>query len=222
MGRMFNYLDERLDLSPLLKKFADHPVPDHANPLKTRSAFIYCFGGISFLIILIQLLTGMFLMFYYVPSPDHAYNSVVYIQSEVAFGAFVHNLHRVGASATVVMVVLHMLRVFLTGSYKKPRELNWVAGVFLLFIVLGFGFTGYLLPWDQKAYWATTVGVNLVESVPLIGDFLAEVLMGGRDAGALTLPRFYAIHVMFLPALLIIFLAAHFFMVRRQGISRPL
>ena len=115
-----------------------------------------------------------------------------------------------------------MLRVFVTGSYKNPRELNWIAGLFLLLIVLAFGFTGYLLPWDQKAYWATTVGVNMVATVPLFGDFLAEVLMGGPEVGALTLTRFFAVHVMFLPILLIVFLAAHFFMVRRQGISRPL
>lgn len=222
MGKIYKFIDERLNLSPLLQELADRPVPEHANPLKHPSAFMYCFGGVAFLIILIQVLTGMFLMLYYVPAPDHAYDSVAFIQNEVAFGAFVQSMHRVGASAAVIMVVLHMLRVFLSGSYKKPRELNWIAGVFLLLIILAFGFTGYLLPWDQKAYWATTVGVNMVGSVPLVGDFLAGVLAGGRDAGAITLSRFFAVHVMFLPALLVIFLLAHFFMVRRQGISRPL
>jgi menaquinol-cytochrome c reductase cytochrome b subunit len=222
VGRIYKFVDERLNLGPLLRKMGATPVPDHANPLRSRSAFIYCFGGIAFFIIVLQILPGMFLLLYYVPSPDHAWESVTYIQNEVSFGAFVHGLHKVGASAAVVMVLLHMLRVFFTGSYKNPRELNWMAGVFLLFIVLGFGFTGYLLPWDQKAYWATTVGVNMVASVPLVGEFMAGVLMGGNDAGALTLARFFAIHVMFLPALLVIFLAAHFFMVRRQGISHPL
>lgn len=222
MGRIYKFVDDRLNLSPLLDKIANTPVPDHANPLKSPSAFIYCFGGISFFIIVLQILTGMFLMLYYVPSPDHAWASVTYIQKEVLFGPLVHGLHKVGASALVVMVFLHMLRVFFTGSYKNPRELNWVVGVFLLFIVLAFGFTGYLLPWDQKAYWATTVGVNMVASVPLVGDFMASVLMGGKDAGALTLTRFFAVHVMFLPALLVIFLVIHFFMVRRQGISHPL
>lgn len=222
MGRIYTFIDKRLNLTPTLQKFANYPVPDHANPLKTPKALIYCFGGIAFLIIVLQILTGMFLMLYYVPSPDHAYESVNYIQNEVTFGAFVRSLHTIGASAAVVMVVLHMLRVFLTGSYKNPREMNWIVGVFLLFIVLTFGFTGYLLPWDQKAYWATTVGVNLIASVPLVGDFLAGVLMGGSDAGAVTLVRFFTIHVMFLPVLLVIFLVAHFFMVRRQGISHPL
>ena len=222
MGKIYQFMDQRLNLTPLLKKIADHPVPDHANPLKTRSAFIYCFGGISFLVILLQILTGAFLMLYYVPSPDHAYASVSYIKNEAAFGGFVSNLHRVGASAAVLMVFLHMLRVFFTKSYKNPRELNWVAGVFLLFIVMGLGFTGYLLPWDQKAYWATTVGLNILEGVPLAGGFLADALRGGSEVGMLTLTRFFVIHVMFLPGLLILFLAAHFFMVRRQGISHPL
>jgi menaquinol-cytochrome c reductase cytochrome b subunit len=219
---MYRFLDERLNLSPLFAGIADREVPDHANPLKTPLALIYCFGGITFFIILLQALTGVFLMLYYVPSPEEAYASVNYIQNETSFGSLIRGLHAVGASAAVVMVSLHMGRVVLTGSYKKPRELNWIAGVFLLLIVAGFCFTGYLLPWDQKAYWATTVGVNMIASVPLVGDFLAAALRGGSEVGSLTLVRFFVIHVMFLPALLTIFLAAHFFMVRRQGISRPL
>jgi menaquinol-cytochrome c reductase cytochrome b subunit len=222
VGKIYQFIDTRLNITPLLKKLADHPVPDHANPAKTRWAFIYCFGGIAFFILLLQALTGIFLMLYYVPSPDHAYASTLYIKNEVAFGGFVLNFHRVGGSAAILMVLLHMLRVFLTKSYKNPRELNWIAGVVLLFIVLGFGFTGYLLPWDQKAYWATVVAINMVETIPLVGDFLAYAIRGGSEVGTLTLVRFYVIHVMFLPILLVIFLAAHFFMVRRQGISHPL
>jgi menaquinol-cytochrome c reductase cytochrome b subunit len=222
VNRIYKFLDERLNLSPLVKDIAEHPVPDHANPLKTPSALMYCFGGIAFFIILLQVLTGVFLMLYYVPSPDHAYASVSYIQNETAFGFLVQGVHRVGASVLVVMVLLHMLRVVFTGAYKNPRELNWVVGIFLLLVVVGFSFTGYLLPWDQKAYWATTVGVNMVATIPLIGEFLADVLRGGSEVGALTLVRFFVIHVMFLPALLVAFLAAHFFMLRRQGISGPL
>jgi menaquinol-cytochrome c reductase cytochrome b subunit len=222
VGKIYQFIDKRLNITPLLKEVADHPVPDHANPLKTRSAFIYCFGGISFFILLLQVLTGMFLMLYYVPSPDHAYASVTYIKNEVAFGGFVQNLHRVGASAAVLMVFLHMMRVYFTKSYKNPRELNWIVGVVLLFIVVGFSFSGYLLPWDQKAYWATTVGINMMETIPLLGGFLADALRGGSEVGTLTLVRFFVFHVMFLPVLLVIFLVAHFFMVRRQGISRPL
>jgi menaquinol-cytochrome c reductase cytochrome b subunit len=140
----------------------------------------------------------------------------------VLFGGFVHNLHRVGASAAIFMVFMHMMRVFFTKSYKSPRELNWIVGVFLLFIIAGFGFTGYLLPWDQKDYWATAVGLNMVETVPLVGDFLAAAIRGGGEVGTLTLGRFFMIHVMLLPALLAVFLVAHFLMVRRQGISGPL
>ena len=222
MSKIYQFIDKRLNITPLLKSIADHPVPDHANPAKTRMAFIYCFGGIAFFILLLQALTGVFLMLYYVPSPDHAHASVSYIKNEVLFGAFVQNLHRVGGSAVIVMVLLHMLRVFFTKSYKDPRELNWIVGVILLFIVLGFGFTGYLLPWDQKAYWATVVALNMVETIPLAGGFLADALRGGSEVGTLTLVRFFVIHVVFLPILLITFLAAHFFMIRRQGISRPL
>ncbi|MDR1241205.1 MAG: cytochrome b N-terminal domain-containing protein [Deltaproteobacteria bacterium] len=222
MNRIYQFIDERLHLGPLISEIANHPVPDHANLLKTPKAIIYCFGGMVFFILLLQVLTGVFLMFYYVPSPDHAYASVTYIRQETAFGGLLQSVHRVGASAAVVMVMLHMLRVVLTGSYKNPRELNWVVGVFLLLLVAGFSFTGYLLPWDQKAYWATTVGVNMIAGIPLIGGFLADALRGGSEVGALTLTRFFVIHVMVLPALLTIFLAAHFFMIRRQGISRPL
>ncbi|MDR2725855.1 MAG: cytochrome b N-terminal domain-containing protein [Candidatus Adiutrix sp.] len=222
MGRIYQFIDQRLNLTPLWREIADYPVPDHANPGRTPLAFIYCFGGISFFIILLQFLTGMFLMLYYSPSPDHAYASVSYIKNEVLFGGFVQNLHRVGSSAVIFMVFIHMMRVFFTKSYKNPRELNWVAGVFLLFIISGFGFTGYLLPWDQKAFWATAVGLNMIETVPLVGDLLAEAVRGGGEVGTLTLGRFFMIHVMLLPALLIAFLGAHFFMVRRQGISGPL
>jgi len=222
VGKLYEFIDQRLNITPLLKELADHPVPDHVNPLKTRSAFIYCFGGISFFILLLQALTGMFLMLYYVPSPDQAYASVTYIRNDVAFGGFVQNLHRVGGSAAVLMVFLHMMRVFFTKSYANPRELNWIVGVVLLFIIVGFSFSGYLLPWDQKAYWATTVGINMIETIPLVGSFLANALRGGGEVGTLTLVRFFVFHVMFLPAMLIVFLAAHFFMVRRQGISRPL
>ncbi|MDR1489046.1 MAG: cytochrome b N-terminal domain-containing protein [Desulfovibrio sp.] len=222
MGRIYKFLDERLNLTPLIRSIAEHEVPAHADPSKRLSAFMYCFGGIAFFILLLQALTGVFLMLYYVPSPEDAYASVNYIQNETAFGGFVRGLHRVGTTAAVVMVSLHMLRVVLTGSYKNPRELNWIVGIFLLLLVAGFCFTGYLLPWDQKAYWATTVGVNMVATIPLVGEFLADALRGGSEVGALTLVRFFVIHVIFLPAFLVIFLAAHFFMVRRQGISEPL
>ncbi len=131
-------------------------------------------------------------------------------------------MHHWGASLVIVMMFLHTLRVFFTGSYKKPRELNWVVGVLIFFVMLGLGFTGYLLPWDNKAYFATVVGLQIAESVPIIGDFTKTLLAGGNIIGAATLTRFFAIHVFFLPAALLGLLGAHFFMIRKQGISGPL
>lgn len=215
MGRrFFNWLDERLNLRPLVDSLVNHPVPPFVN-------FWHCFGGLTFAVIALQVLTGMFLLIYYVPSPDHAYASVRFIEQQVLFGRLVRGLHRVGGSAAVIFVVIHMLRVYFQGAYKKPRELNWIAGVLLLITVLGFGFTGYLLPWDQRAYWATVVGTNIAGSMPLIGTFVLRVVRGGTDLGAVTLARFFAVHVWFLPLGLIILLAAHFLMVRRQGVSGP-
>src|SRR6185437_1040865 len=153
---------------------------------------------------------------------ENAWKSVFYLQNEVAFGEIVRGMHHWGASLVIVMMFLHTLRVFFTGSYKKPRELNWVVGVLIFFVMLGLGFTGYLLPWDNKAYFATVVGLQIAESVPIIGDFTKTLLAGGNIIGAATLTRFFAIHVFFLPAALLGLLGAHFFMIRKQGISGPL
>ncbi|MGO4374932.1 menaquinol-cytochrome c reductase cytochrome b subunit, partial [Paenibacillus sp. MCAF20] len=152
----------------------------------------------------------------------NAYASVDYLQHKVAFGQIVRGMHHFGASLVIVMMFLHTLRVFFTGSYKAPREMNWVVGMLIFFIMLGLGFTGYLLPWDNKAYFATKVGVQIAESVPYIGPYIASFLYGGDIVGAQTLTRFFAIHVFFLPGALIAMLAAHFLMIRKQGISGPL
>jgi menaquinol-cytochrome c reductase cytochrome b subunit len=164
----------------------------------------------------------MFLTMYYVPDIINAYESVRYLQNEVAFGSIVRGMHHWGASLVIVMMFLHTLRVFFTGAYKKPRELNWVVGVLIFFVMLGLGFTGYLLPWDNTAYFATKVGLQIADSVPLIGPYAKALLTGGEIVGAQTLTRFFAIHVFFLPAALFGLLAAHFVMIRRQGISGPL
>jgi menaquinol-cytochrome c reductase cytochrome b subunit len=131
-------------------------------------------------------------------------------------------MHFWGASLVIIMMLLHMLRVFFTGSYKAPRELNWVVGVLIFIVVLAFGLTGYLLPWDTKAFWATQVVGNIADTVPVLGPYLKALLIGGTDLGALTLTRFFAIHVFFLPAALLVLLGLHFFMIRKQGISGPL
>ncbi len=186
------------------------------------SAFVYCFGGLTFLLIATQFLSGMFLAMYYTPDIKNAWYSVNYITNEVLLGNVVRGMHFWGASLVIVMMMLHMLRVFFTGSYKKPRELNWVVGVLIFIVILAFGFTGYLLPWDQKAYWATSVGSQIAGTVPGIGGWLQTLLLGGHTVGALTLTRFYAIHVFFLPAALMLLLGIHFIMIRMQGISDPL
>ncbi|MBI4321796.1 MAG: cytochrome b6 [Chloroflexi bacterium] len=222
LDKAYDWVDERLGIKPVVEDIVEHPVPEHVNPALHPTAIVYCFGGITFLFFVMLILSGIFLTMYYVPTPDHAYDSVRYISEELAFGSVVRGIHHWSASGIVIMVVLHMLRVYLQGAYKNPRELNWMAGVFLLLIVMGFGFTGYLLPWDQKAYWATTVGTKMADQAPFVGPFLLAVLRGGEELGAVTLARFYSLHIWFLPASAVLFLVLHFIMVRRQGISGPL
>jgi menaquinol-cytochrome c reductase cytochrome b subunit len=165
----------------------------------------------------------MFLTMYYVPDIENAWQSVYYLQNEVAFGEIVRGMHHWGSSLVVVMIFLHTLRVFFTGAYKKPRELNWIVGVLLFAVILGLSFTGYLLPWDMKALFATKVGIEIAASVPVIGGLIKVLLAGDATIlGAQTLTRFFAIHVFFLPAALLGLMGAHFIMIRRQGISGPL
>ncbi|WP_078391155.1 menaquinol-cytochrome c reductase cytochrome b subunit [Shouchella patagoniensis] len=222
LQKIYDYVDERLDITPMWRDIADHEVPEHVNPAHHFSAFIYCFGGLTFFVTVIQILSGMFLTMYYVPDIVNAHASVYFLQNDVAMGVIVRGMHHWGASLVIVMMFLHTLRVFFTGSYKKPRELNWVVGVLIFFVMLALGLTGYLLPWDMKAYFATVVTLEIAESVPIIGDFAKALLAGGDIVGAATLTRFFAIHVFFLPAALLGLLGAHFIMIRRQGISGPL
>ncbi|GAF14372.1 LOW QUALITY PROTEIN: menaquinone-cytochrome c reductase, cytochrome B subunit [Bacillus sp. JCM 19046] len=222
LQKIYDYVDERLDITPMWRDIADHEVPEHVNPAHHFSAFIYCFGGLTFFVTVIQILSGMFLTMYYVPDIVNAHASVYFLQNDVAMGQIVRGMHHWGASLVIVMMFLHTLRVFFTGSYKNPRELNWVVGVLIFFVMLGLGLTGYLLPWDMKAYFATVVTLEIAESVPIIGEFAKALLAGGDIVGAATLTRFFAIHVFFLPAALLGLLGAHFIMIRRQGISGPL
>lgn len=219
---IYNWIDERLDITPMWRDVADHEVPEHVNPAHHFSAFVYCFGGLTFFIIVIQILSGMFLTLSYAPDIINAYESVAYIQDKVAFGDLVRGMHHWGASLVIVMMFLHTLRVFFTGSYKSPREMNWVVGVCLFLVILGLGFTGYLLPWDNKAYFATQVGIQIAASAPFIGEYIQQFLQGGDTVGAQTLTRFFALHVFFLPGALLALLGAHFYMIRKQGISGPL
>lgn len=181
LNKIYDWVDERLDITPLWRDIADHEVPEHVNPAHHFSAFVYCFGGLTFFITVIQILSGMFLTMYYVPDITNAWQSVFYLQNEVAFGQIVRGMHHWGASLVIVMMFLHTLRVFFQGAYKKPRELNWIVGVLIFFVMLGLGFTGYLLPWDMKALFATKVGLQIAESVPFIGTAIKTLLAGGSN-----------------------------------------
>jgi hypothetical protein len=215
-ARAVEWIDERYDIVEPINKILKKPVPLFA----TR--WIYCLGGITFTLFVIQCITGVMLAFYYKPTPEEAYASIQFIENEVRFGASIRAIHHWSANGMVVMVVAHMLRVFITGAFKPPRELNWVNGTLLGILTLGFGFTGYLLPWDQRAFWATTVGTEIGGGIPQIGDLALVFMRGGWDVTAITLSRFYAVHVLILPVAMIILMGLHFLMIRRQGIARPL
>jgi quinol-cytochrome oxidoreductase complex cytochrome b subunit len=214
--RVGDWLDERFDVRIPLEAFLKKPVPKHA------IRWYFCLGGITFALFLIQGVTGILLSLYYRPTPEQAYESILFIMNNVRFGWLIRSIHSWSSTLMIAFCVAHMLRVFITGAYKKPRELNWVAGVFLLLLTLAFGFTGYLLPWDQKALWGSTVGSEILGIIPLIGGWLLGLLRGGLEITGLTLTRFYGIHMLVLPVLAFIFLAAHFIIIRRQGISGPL
>lgn len=222
LQKIYDWIDERLDITPMWRDIADHEVPEHVNPAHHFSAFVYCFGGLTFFITVIQILSGMFLTMYYVPDIINAWESVRYLQNEVAYGQIVRGMHHWGASLVIVMMFLHTLRVFFQGAYKKPRELNWVVGVSIFVVMLGLGLTGYLLPWDMKSYFATKVTLEIVATAPIVGEFAQSLLAGGEILGAQTLARFFAIHVFFLPAALLALMGVHFILIRRQGISGPL
>ena len=211
-----------------------HPtkVPRHS----VRMRFTLGAGGITFLLFLVTLVTGVILMFVYRPTIEYAYADMKYLDFDVPFGMFQRNLHRWAAHAMVIMVWLHMCRVFLTGSYKAPRQFNWVVGVFLLTITMLLSFTGYLLPWDQLSMWAVTVGTNMAGATPLLGhegpfpdaigvDRETDVraaLLGGPEVGAATLLRFYVLHCIVLPLILVFGLVLHFWRIRKDGgISGP-
>ena len=204
---------KRSGLSSVMEDQFNRVVPMHA------TNYIYCFGGIALVLFLILAITGIMLAIYYQPTPDDAYQSIVNLTTHVQFGWWIRSIHKWAAGGMVLLVFAHMLRVFFTGAYKAPRELNWITGVLLLVLTLGFGFTGYLLPWDQKAYWATKVGTDIAGSVPFIGHFLLVSLRGGDQISAATLARFYDLHILVLPAIIVALLGGHFWMIRRHGIS---
>ncbi|MDO8520094.1 MAG: cytochrome b N-terminal domain-containing protein [Deltaproteobacteria bacterium] len=214
LRQIADWFDERIGIREMKKTLLDRKIP-------AGVGFMYVLGSVSLFLFISQFTTGILLAMNYSPSPDHAYLSVKYITEAVSMGGFIRGLHKWGATFMVIAVMLHMIRVFFMGSYKYPRETSWVVGVFIFLVVIGFGFTGYLLPWDQKGYWATVVGANIAGSAPVVGKGMATLLSGGEGLGAVTLTRFYAIHVLVLPALLVGLIAFHLFLVVKQGISAP-
>ncbi|HET9879969.1 MAG TPA: selenite/tellurite reduction operon b-type cytochrome ExtP [Candidatus Limnocylindria bacterium] len=199
----------------------------HLHPVRVkkhavRYTYTFCLGGISFFLFLALTVTGLYLMFYYVPSVSRAFQDIQAIETSVAFGQLVRNMHRWAAHLMVLTVFLHMIRVFYHGAYKPPREFNWVVGILLLFLTLMLSFTGYLLPWDQIAFWAITVGTQMALYAPLLGAESSFFLLGGIEVGQNTLLRFYVLHVIFLPLIAAIFMIVHFWRIRKDGgISGP-
>ena len=199
----------------------------HLHPVRVkrhavRYTYTFCLGGISFFLFLALTVTGLYLMFFYVPSVSRAYQDILSIENSVAFGSLVRNMHRWAAHLMVLTVFLHMIRVFYHGAYKPPREFNWVVGVVLLLLTLLLSFTGYLLPWDQIAFWAITVGSQMATYAPLIPGESSIFILGGIEVGQNTLIRFYVFHVIAFPLLAAIFMVVHFWRIRKDGgISGP-
>jgi len=200
----------------------------HLHPVKVKRhavkvSYTLCLGGISFFLFILLTVTGIFLMFFYRPTTTQAWNSIYQLKTSVTFGLLVRNMHRWSAHLMVLSVFLHMARVFYHGAYKPPREFNWVIGMVLLLLTLLLSFTGYLLPWDQLSLWAVTVGTNMAGYTPVFGNQVRFVLLGGNEIGSNTLIRWYVLHVLMLPFVIVIFMAVHFWRVRKDGgISGPL
>jgi ubiquinol-cytochrome c reductase cytochrome b subunit len=212
--RLLAWIDDQTQLVSIIHHFM-------AEPLPRKVGWPHVFGSAALFLFALQAATGILLMAYYSPSPDHAYETVQYISYQLWFGRLVRGLHHWGASLMLVMVGLHMLQVFVWSAYKRPRQVIWTAGVLLLLVTFGLGFTGYLLPWDQKAYWATVVGTNIAGSIPAIGTVVRELIRGGQVVGAITLTRFFAMHVFILPAVLAGLITFHIYQLRRRGLTPP-
>ncbi|MDQ7010628.1 MAG: cytochrome b N-terminal domain-containing protein [Mariprofundaceae bacterium] len=213
-GKLYRWLDERLALSALSDFFLNEPMPGGASVW-------YVFGSGLVFVLIMQVITGILLLFYYAPTMDHAWESIRYLMEEVPFGSFIRGLHHWGASMMVVVVVLHVTQVFIWGAYKRPRELTWLAGLASFATVMGFAWTGYLLPWDQLSYWGTMVGTEIIGTIPVIGEAVATFIKGGGSIGAQTLSRFFAMHIWILPAMLFMAVTLHLYLFRKQGVAGP-
>ena len=209
-----DWLEERSGLVGGIKYFLFRKVPRDTN-------WFHTLGSATLTAFLVQAVTGVVLAFYYKPDPDTAYESIQHITNDLTLGWLVRGMHKWGASVFIILMFFHMARVFLFGAYKYPRELNWIIGVLLLAMGMLEGFTGYLLPWDQTAYWATVVGINLNGTAPVIGPFLAQFLSGGAEIGADTLSKFYSLHMLVIPGAIIGLITLHLYLVIRLGVTSP-
>ena len=209
-----DWVDERTSLSGAARWVMFRKVPKGTN-------WFYTLGSATMFAFLSQAVTGVFLAMYYDPSPNRAYESTRHLTNDVFLGEFVRGMHRWGSSVMIVLVFLHMGRVFFFGAYKYPRELNWLIGVVLLLLVSQMALTGYLLPFDQRSYWATIVGVNINGTGPIVGPFLSDFLRGGAEFGSTTLSRFYAIHILLVPGGIAAMIGAHLYLVAKLGTTAP-
>ncbi len=214
-GRLWHWLDARVGLADLEKLAKKKAVPLH------RHAFWYYFGGMTLFLFMVQVSTGILLLLYYRPSAEEAYESIQFLMAEVQFGWLVRSIHAWAANLMIFVLFVHLFSVLLLKAYRAPRELTWVSGVVLMALAMAFGFTGYLLPWNELAYFATKVGTEITGAVPLVGAFLLRLLRGGSEVTGATLTRFYGIHVAILPAVTMLLLGLHLFLVQKHGMSVP-
>ena len=209
-----DWLEERSGLVGGVKYFLFRKVPSDTNWMQTL-------GSATLTAFIVQAVTGVILAFYYKPTPQSAYLSIQDITDHVTMGWLVRGMHKWGASVFIILMFLHMARVFLFGAYKYPRELNWIVGALILVLGMAQGFTGYLLPWDQTAYWASVVGINLNGTAPFLGPWLAQFLRSGQEIGAETLTRFYSLHMLVIPGAIIALITLHLYLVIRLGVTSP-
>jgi cytochrome b6 len=215
MSNVYDWFQERLEIQAIADDITSKYVPPHVN-------IFYCLGGITLTCFIVQVATGFAMTFYYRPTVTEAFASVDFIMTEVNFGWLIRSVHRWSASMMVLNMILHVCRVYLTGGFKKPRELTWVTGVALASVTVSFGVTGYSLPWDQVGYWACKIVTGVPDAVPIVGGLLVQVLRGGVSVGQSTLTRFYSAHTFVLPVVAVALMLTHFVMIRKQGISGPL
>jgi len=215
MSNVYDCFQERLEIQAIADDITSKYVPPHVN-------IFYCLGGITLTCFIVQVATGFAMTFYYRPTVTEAFASVQYIMTEVNFGWLIRSVHRWSASMMVLNMILHVCRVYLTGGFKKPRELTWITGVLLAAITVSFGVTGYSLPWDQVGYWACKIVTGVPDAIPLVGGVIVSLLRGGVSVGQGTLTRFYSAHTFVLPVVAAVLMLTHFVMIRKQGISGPL